>query len=116
MKKYFAILFACSAFITTTSSAQQKIEKYCEVHCSERAFAINSVKVVFLPGKADSLFSFKDTTIRANLENVEQFQTITDVLNYMSSLNWELAAATGVGSEHYFYFKKIFDRSEISTP
>lgn len=97
-----------------SSIAQNKITRYCEIE-SDRIGRQEHLRLS--KNKVDSLFSFRDSTIKNNLDKVSTFKTVPDALNYMSSLGWRLITATMANwqtTEIRFYFKKEFDPSEIS--
>ena len=113
MKKLLIILSI--GLISHSATAQNKITKYCEIVTN--VGAKDKARIKFTQGEADSLFSFKDSTIKNSLIRVSNFKTVPDALNYMSSLGWTLITATmGLwnGTNIRFYFKKEFDPSEIS--
>ncbi len=64
-------------------------------------------------GQADSLFSFKDSTVLINLKKVNDLHTRTDAINYMTKLGWTLTGMTQYRNFHYFYFRKSFDEGEL---
>jgi hypothetical protein len=50
------------------------------------------------------------------LSQVTSFQNPVDVLNYMGSIGWTLAATTSIaGPVHFYYFKKSFDLAELKS-
>ena len=70
---------------------------------------------LFALGKVDSLFSFKNIFTKENLNKVISFRTVPDALNYMASLGWTLTTSTVDHSYlQKFYFKREFDRSELT--
>jgi hypothetical protein len=113
MKKLLFILFALMA-ICNYSIAQNKITRYVEIVTQKYNNRRTDINMSI--SRVDSLFSFKDSTIKINLNKVSTFNTVPDALNYMASLGWTLITATFDHSvlEIRFYFKKEFDQSEIS--
>ncbi|WP_217591491.1 hypothetical protein, partial [Burkholderia sp. GbtcB21] len=62
------------------------------------------------------LFNLKDTTVFQRLKKIEVLNTETDVLNFMTKMNWNLVtvlSATQFNIE-IFYFKRQFDISEFN--
>jgi len=107
---------ALALFFVSASLDQDKIEKYCQVNFTLKGFSGTRYNVKFSGGEADSLFSFKDTAVLSELVRVEQYATIPDVLNYMSSLGWKPVSFL---SSHEVIiraicFKKEFDPSELN--
>lgn len=100
----------------SVSSAQTKLAKYCEIMVSERSKNRGYIRLAV--GQIDSLFRFQDSTIRSKLNRVNTISTVPDMMNYMSSLGWSLLTVTNVGPDDMyslrFFFKREFDRSELS--
>ncbi len=109
-------LFYTAVAITLFSNfcfAQNKIEKYCEVSVTKTLFG-KKVSVDF--GGPD--IYFKDSTVKKNLLTVANFKNAVDVLDYMNKLGWDLVSSLSIKYstwEKVFYFRKIFDTSEITT-
>jgi predicted PurR-regulated permease PerM len=113
MKKLLITLII--GVICHSATAQNKITRYCEIVTN--VGSKDKAHIKFTQGEVDSLFSFKDGTIKNNLNKVSSLKSISDLLNYMSSLGWTLVTATMAlwdGTNIRFYFKKEFDPSEIS--
>ncbi len=113
MKNIVLTLLALLCLITS-SFAQNKINKYCEIKTFQRGVG-NKIGVMISIGEIDSLFSFKDSTVKTSLQKVETLKTVSDVLNYMASLGWTLISSTAIhlsGTKN-FYFKKEFDYSDL---
>jgi hypothetical protein len=112
MKKVLFSLFILSVFVTHIR-AQSKVFKYCEITATEGLRGNASTYII--QGKIDSLFSFKDSTVKSNLEKVNTFRTLPDALNYMASLGWVLVTGiVGPGRGIDFFFKREFNKSELS--
>ncbi|HEY5464575.1 MAG TPA: hypothetical protein VIJ95_15035 [Hanamia sp.] len=86
MKKILFVPFLLLSF-TSQILGQNKITKYCEIVVST---GINGhrIHISLSSSKVDSLFNFKDPTVKINLNKVTTFKTIPDVINYMSSF-WD---------------------------
>jgi hypothetical protein len=113
MKKLFitlAIGVMCHSVV-----AQNKSVRYCEIVSFESGFK-GKIHISFSQGEVDSLFSFTDSTIKNSLIKVSRLKTISDLLNYMASLGWDLITVTAIGTNNIktFYFRKDFEPSEIS--
>jgi hypothetical protein len=110
MKKILIILVI--GLISYSCIAQNKITRYCEI---ENWMIRGKTNIKLTRSEVDSLFSFRDSTVKIKLENVSNFHTVPDALNYMGYLGWTLLSATITPSGFKtFYFKKEFDPSEIS--
>lgn len=112
MKKKYFLLFILLG-IVLTSFGQIKIVKYCEIMATEGLRDKAGIYINY--GNTDSLFSFKDSTIKSNMKKVEAFRTVPDALNYMASLGWTLVttANAGTAGSLRFFFKKEFEKSEL---
>ncbi|MDR3712794.1 MAG: hypothetical protein P4L51_08260 [Puia sp.] len=124
MKKILVLLFILFFCAGSISFAQEKIdsqaktERFCEVLVKQKK-AFNSTETAILSlGYADSLFSFKDTSIVSGLTKVNRFTTSVDVLNYMSALGWTFVGVVSlwVGAyEERLYFKRAFGPDEFES-
>lgn len=111
MKTKLLLLLFLFAFKLPTF-AQQKVVKYCEVFVGGSGIKITAT--IYM-GKVDSLFSPKDPNIIVQLQKVNTLKTKADVLNYMSYLGWSLVTVTQHEFFYFFYFKREFDPSELTT-
>ncbi len=98
-----------------TGSAQQRVLKYCEVTTHVGTFSTSKIKVELIMGNVDSLFSFKDSSVKESLMKVVTMPTAPDILNYMSSLGWSLAAVNTIPLSEYtfYYFSREFSENEL---
>jgi len=106
-------------FFFTQYALAQKSDRYCEVQCTDRSWrreGKGSWMISLVTSQADSIFGWKDPAVLLQLSRVAGFQNPVDVLNYMGSIGWTLAATTSIaGPVHFFYFKKSFDPAELKT-
>lgn len=110
MLKNIIVLLSFFFFLSHESFGQEKLEKFCQIRFIGGK---NPTAISF--GQADSLFSFKDSLILHNLKKVENFKTEPDVMNYMSSLKWELVSVFIFHpGEQYFYYKKSFSLNDLN--
>ena len=116
MAKCLQILMLSLFLFNKITYSQEKVDKYCEVICAEKGFGAFQITAYIETGKADSLFSFKDSTILGKLNKVKAFKSEVDVLNYMSSIRWALVSARQTTGTCYFIFRRSFDKSEIAAP
>lgn len=113
MKKNFAVLPVVLLLLTTTAFAQRKVTKYCVV--SGYAVSLLGAHIRVHYGEVDSLFSFKDSSVKRNLQKVSSFKTLPDALNFMGTLGWKLVGMVNDESRSLirFYFKKTFAPEEL---
>jgi hypothetical protein len=109
------ILITLLLFFGTLSYGQVKIERYCEIKCSEKAFSkYLLLKISF--GQDDHLV--EDSAYIRNMTAellARKFKDKVDILNYMSDHSWNLISSYGMGlispstlPDFFFYFKKIY--------
>ncbi|MHA4807021.1 hypothetical protein ACX0G9_02895 [Flavitalea flava] len=114
MKIAFTIVLVFS--LLGSSYAQtanaQKIVRYCEIICVQK-FTIYKAKIQIDTGAPDPIYSFKDTSVLADLKKVNVFTTRIDAINYMTRLGWELVNTSVEGNVHFFLFKRSFDLEEL---
>jgi len=108
------LLFLMLLTFKLPAFAQNKIVEYCEVNCETKAFSHNNEMIIvkLVIGKVDSLFSFKDSKFKLQLQKVTSFDNRPDVLNYMTLIGCSLVSTA---NDQRFYFKKEFDLSELAT-
>lgn len=71
-----------------------------------------NIKVVL--GKNEEYFSLKDSSILIEIKKVNDLNTSTDLLNYMTKIGWDLVNINTIKfSKKSFYFKKEFDKSDF---
>jgi hypothetical protein len=105
--------------ISTQSFAQidtTKIEQYCQLLAQNRAFS-NKVTIDVNFGEERKFFG-GDTRLKDELTGrVKKFNSTTDALNYMGQQGWTLVNAfpitVGGQDVYHFYFKKLFNKSDI---
>jgi hypothetical protein len=118
MKKIFLIVLVVF-FLCAKTFSQEKIDKYCKLFTT--GGVISKGMNIFLDlGKDESLFAFKDKKIKSQLLKVEDYRSIIDALNYMSSIGWTLVSSTitevsGTSDNEIFTFKRSFDASQLET-
>src|SRR5258708_5592227 len=106
------ILFFVSA---SFASAQDKIEKFCKVNIGPNPKSLSTklyTKISF--GEHNELFALKDTSVFQKLRYVNQLTSEIDVLNFMSASGWTLVKIHAPNIFKILYFKKTFDRSELT--
>ncbi|TWI94221.1 hypothetical protein JN11_04827 [Mucilaginibacter frigoritolerans] len=108
MKKTILLLVILIILLVGFASAQNKIDKYCQVVVFAKArISIGDIK---------QLFALKDTSEYEKLKLVNRLKNTIDVLNYMSKLGWTVVNihANGVAnSVEVLYFKKQYDTTEL---
>ena len=116
MNKVLVSTLAFLFLIVSISTAQSKVDKYCQVLIGNKNYILyikkSTAKISF--GNNKELFAIKDTTIVHNLKLVNNLTTETDVLNYMSHLGWSLVNIHSISDTwEVIYFKREFDNSEL---
>lgn len=108
-------------FIGSATYAQtdtSKVEQYCELVAQGRLFS-NKVTIDVNFGEERKFFG-GDTRIKDDLTGkVRKFNSVTDALNYMGFQGWILVNAFPISTSsgpqvYHFYFKKLFEKDEIS--
>lgn len=122
MKTVHCKLLVVALTLMSTHSFGQidttKIEQYCQLIAQNRAF---SSKVnIYVNFGEDSNFLGGDTRLKDELtERVKKFNSTTDALNYMGQHGWSLVNAfpITVGGQdlYHFYFKKLFNKTDIKS-
>ncbi|MBY0481177.1 MAG: hypothetical protein K2Q21_07465 [Chitinophagaceae bacterium] len=103
-KKIFFLALLLS--LTYCSFGQHTIERYCEISTNQLLkTTVNFGSIEF--------FDLKDTALLAKQKTVERFTNPVDILNYMNKTGWTLINITIVNTGKFFYFKKIFNSSEL---
>lgn len=120
MKKAIVLIAIAVCIFNSSSFAQVKIEKFCEVSIKLRNGFSNKIRATISFGQEeDSLLMFKDSLILNKLKKVNEFKTTPDILNYMSTLGWKFVSVIHLQqyvADETFYFKKEFDLSELKVP
>ncbi len=115
------LLFLSALLICSTSAIAQsdtsKVEQYCELVAQGRLFS-NKVTIDINFGEERKFFS-GDKRLRDEITGkVKKFNSVTDALNYLGLQGWTLINAFPISTSsgpqvYHFYFKKLFDKSEI---
>ena len=116
MKKTLLFIIIHVLFFASSSFAQTKIDRFCEVSLDQKNSHKSKLVATISFGQVDSLFFFKDNSVIEKLKRVNALTTSTDVLNYMSNLGWTLVSVIPFGyatSHERFYFKKEFVRTDL---
>jgi hypothetical protein len=113
--KPVVFILALVCFITVHCTAQNKVDRYCEIILSSKAFSMVKFNVTVNFGEHPSLVNFTDTTVKSKVRKVETFTNSVDVLNYMTNLGWTLVNTFNNHNvdTRYYIFKRTFDASEI---
>lgn len=108
MKK-IVFFFLLSGTFSLSSLAQTKATKYCEIIAEESIKGKANVSLIY--GKEDSLFANNNSRLKNELMKVNKLKNLPDVLNYMTSLGWNLVTVVNDGTaySYHFFFKKEFD-------
>lgn len=116
MKKILLFIIIHVLFFASSSFAQTKIDRFCEVSLDQKNQYTSRLVAIISFGQVDSLFFFKDNSVIEKLKRVNSITTSTDVLNYMSNLGWTLVSVIPFGYATFherFYFKKEFLATEL---
>ena len=108
MKKTILLLAILASLSLNFASAQNKIEKYCQV--------VVNRKVRISIGDNKELFALKDTSEYEKLRFVSKLTSAADVLNYMSKLGWTVVNIHAGGlytATEVLYFKKEYNSAEL---
>jgi hypothetical protein len=108
MKKTILLLVILAALSVSFTSAQNKVEKYCQVEVNR--------KVRISVGNYKELFALKDTSEYEKLRFVSKLTSAADVLNYMSKLGWTVVNIHAAGlytATEILYFKKEYNIAEL---
>jgi hypothetical protein len=108
MKKTILLLVILAALSLSFTSAQNKVEKYCQVEVNR--------KVRISVGNYKELFALKDTSEYEKLRFVSKLTSAADVLNYMSKLGWTVVNIYAAGlytATEILYFKKEYNIAEL---
>ena len=109
MKKILLFILIHVLFFASSSFAQTKIYRFCEVSLDQKNQHTSRFVATISFGQVDSLFFFKDNSVIEKLKRVNSITTSTDVLNYMSNLGWTFVSVFAFGNVTFheqFYFKK----------
>ena len=119
MKTIFICLFVVLSSIAVQAQDTTKVEQYCELQAQGRLFS-NKITIDVNFGEERKLFA-GDTRLRDEMTGkLKKFNSLTDALNYMGAQGWSLinafpaAAVSGSPAIYYFYFKKLFNKSDIN--
>lgn len=115
MKKIIIILIILfTTFNLFSQSDTTKVEQYCEVIATPRAFS-NKVTIDVNYGEERSLW--KDTRLKNDEGKLKKFNSVIDALNYMGKDGWVFVNAyPGIVPNEkivHYVFKKTFLLSEI---
>ena len=125
MKKLIFTLFIFSAMISTTTGQDTTlVEQYCNLIVTGKMFS-NKVHIVIDFGNEEKKWHQDYRLKDEQTGKPKEFKTVIDALNYMGLRGWTLlnafpmseggATASHVGtSMFYYYFKKLFKKSEIN--
>lgn len=108
MKKTILLLVILTTLLIGFASAQNKVDKYCQVT------VFNKARISI--GEYRGVFALKDTSEYNELKFVNNLKTAVDVLNYISKLGWTVVNIHAAGlntAMEVLYFKKEFDISEL---
>lgn len=116
MKTIFLTLvflaFTSCLFAQTTDTS--KVEQYCELVATGRLL---SKKVTIAIDYGETASIWKDQRIKDDEGKVAKFNSVVDALNYMARNGWVLFNAYPIGDggvlTYHFYFKKLFNKSEV---
>ena len=114
MKKIILIgIIFVSPFASFSQNDTTKIEQYCELVATPRAFS-NRVTIDINYGEEKSIW--KDTRLKTDEGKLKKFNTVVDALNYLGKEGWIFVNAFPVinGNTHVFHFvfRKLFPKSE----
>ncbi len=108
MKK---LILAVACFLTVSVLfAQEKVERFCEV--SIYFGKSKQFQITIDLGDTQSS-TFKDENIIKNLNKVKSFNSVVDIMNFMSKSGWTLVSVNNLSWNTLFYYKKDFDKSEL---
>ena len=115
MKKIILIgIIFVSPFASFSQNDTTKIEQYCELVATPRAFS-NRVTIDINYGEEKSIW--KDTRLKTDEGKLKKFNTVVDALNYMGKDGWIFINAfpviNGTTQVYHYAFKKLFLKSEI---
>ncbi len=118
MRKTFTLTILSILLSSTFIFAQSKVTRYCEVIAEANSSRTLDEKVILkiVLGKNEGYFSFRDTSIVKQLKKVNELNTTTDLINYMSTNGWEIMnmiPSTAPVSRRNYYFKREFDKSDF---
>lgn len=116
MKKIIILLaIAFTSFRSFSQSDTTKVEQYCEVVATPRAFS-NKVTIDINYGEERS--AWKDNRLKTDEGKLKKFNSVVDALNYMGKDGWVFVNAFPIGVStgqiYHYVFKKAFLRSEIT--
>ncbi len=119
-----SLILLCWLGPVSCSLAQGSIDKYCLLINETAAKAVgeqNTFKL-FL-GYENPLTVFKDTSLLAQLKQVERRTNLVDAFNYLASLGWQYVGLTAqmnsrttfanTNLSQQYLFKRTFDRSAL---
>lgn len=109
------ILTICILLLTGAKSfSQTRVTKYCYFEAYyKNGFTTSKFTIKVRLGNIDSLFSFMDTSIISKILKIQEMDTVSDALNYMTNIGWSLVTITSSGGLREFYFKREFDKSDF---
>lgn len=111
----FIALFISHLAMAQTDTAQ--VEQYCELVAQGKIFS-NKVTIDVNFGETRKFFG-GDTRLKDEITGkIKKFNSVTDALNYLGLQGWSLVNAFPISESsgpkvYHFYFKKLFDKSEI---
>ena len=116
MKKIILIgIIVVSPFASFSQNDTTKIEQYCEMVATPRAFS-NRETIDINYGEEKSIW--KDTRKKTDEGNLKKFNTEGDDLNSMGKDGWIFINAfpviNGTTQVYHYAFKKLFLKSEIA--
>lgn len=111
----FIALFISHFAMAQTDTAQ--VEQYCELVAQGKIFS-NKVTIDVNFGETRKFFG-GDTRLKDEITGkIKKINSVTDALNYLGLQGWSLVNAFPISESsgpkvYHFYFKKLFDKSEI---
>lgn len=117
MRKLFTLTILSILLSSSFLFAQNKVTRYCQILTVIQNIKYAKIKVQVSAGMEDAYISYKDSTIIQQLNKANELRTASDLLNYMSTIGWEIVSiipqpGVGYGWRDY-YFKKEFNKSDF---
>lgn len=111
----FIALFISHFAMAQTDTAQ--VEQYCELVAQGKIFS-NKVTIDVNFGETRKFFGGDNRLKDEITGKIKKFNSVTDALNYLGLQGWSLVNAFPISESsgpkvYHFYFKKLFDKSEI---
>jgi hypothetical protein len=114
MKKHLLLLLILILASVSYVHAQTKVEKYCQVTIGTN-YPGHKKTAKMLIGENKGRFALKDSAVLKELNQVNDFSTGPDILNYMTQIGWNLVSIHSISPLYeVFYFKRTFDSSELT--